>query len=265
MVLKIPYFAKLRKKTIFSFIFLQKTSFMGNRVGNIIFRYVVASVGLFMIAFAIALAIKSNLGTAPLSCVAYVLNLDIPGISVGAFTFLVNMVYILVQLAVLRKRFKLVSLMQVVASVVFGYMIDASLWMLGWLEPAGFGTRLLLILAAAAITALGTSIEVAANAWMVSAEMTVAAFSSTFGKEFGKVKMAAGPHSRRSDRPRNLAHGVLAGLSDALHRPAGREGLRRCSHVGFRRVTWEPWSDMVRNRRQIANLPGGGGRKLKKI
>ena len=120
---------------------------------------------------------------------AYVLNLDIPGISVGAFTFLVNMVYILVQLAVLRKRFKLVSLMQVVASVVFGYMIDASLWMLGWLEPAGFGMRLLLILAAAAITALGTSIEVAANAWMVSAEMTVAAFSSTFGKEFGKVKM----------------------------------------------------------------------------
>ena len=112
---------------------------MSNRVGNIIFRYVVASVGLFMIAFAIALAIKSNLGTAPLSCVAYVLNLDIPGISVGAFTFLVNMVYILVQLAVLRKRFKLVSLMQVVASVVFGYMIDASLWMLGWLEPAGFG------------------------------------------------------------------------------------------------------------------------------
>ena len=103
---------------------------MSNRVGNIIFRYVVASVGLFMIAFAIALAIKSNLGTAPLSCVAYVLNLDIPGISVGAFTFLVNMVYILVQLAVLRKRFKLVSLMQVVASVVFGYMIDASLWML---------------------------------------------------------------------------------------------------------------------------------------
>ena len=189
MVLKIPYFAKLRKKTIFSSIFLQNTSFMRNRVGNIIFRYVVASVGLFMIAFAIALAIKSNLGTAPLSCVAYVLNLDIPGISVGAFTFLVNMVYILVQLAVLRKRFKLVSLMQVVASVVFGYMIDASLWMLGWLEPAGFGVRLLLILAAAAITALGTSIEVAADAWMVSAEMTVAAFSSTFGKEFGKVKM----------------------------------------------------------------------------
>lgn len=162
---------------------------MASRTVNIIVRYAVASVGLFMIAFAIALAIKSNLGTAPLSCMAYVLNLDMPGVSVGTFTFLVNMLYILIQLAVLRRRFKAVHLMQVVASVLFGYMIDLSLWMLEWLEPTGFGIRLLLILAAAAVTALGTSIEVAANAWMVSAEMTVAAFSSTFHKEFGKVKM----------------------------------------------------------------------------
>ena len=69
---------------------------MGSKTGNVIVRYLVASVGLFMIAFAIALAIKSNLGTAPLSCLAYVLNLDMPGISVGVFTFIVNMFYILV-------------------------------------------------------------------------------------------------------------------------------------------------------------------------
>ena len=163
---------------------------MNHKTGNIVLRYMVATVGLFMIAFAIALAIKSNLGTAPLSCMAYVLNLEFTCISVGAFTFLVNMVYILVQLAVLRRNFRLSHLMQVVASVVFGYLIDISLWMLEWLEPAGFGVRILLILAAAAITALGTSIEVAADAWMVSAEMTVAAFSSTFSKDFGKVKMA---------------------------------------------------------------------------
>ena len=132
---------------------------MASRTVNIIVRYAVASVGLFMIAFAIALAIKSNLGTAPLSCMAYVLNLDMPGISVGTFTFLVNMLYILIQLAVLRRRFKAVHLMQVVASVLFGYMIDLSLWTLEWLEPAGFGIRLLLILAAAAVTALGTDID----------------------------------------------------------------------------------------------------------
>lgn len=162
---------------------------MSSRTGNVILRYTVASIGLFMIAFAIALAIKSNLGTAPLSCMAYVLNLDIPSISVGTFTFLVNMLYILVQLAVLRRRFKPGNLMQIVASIVFGYMIDASLWLVGWMEPAGFGIRVLLIVAAAAITALGTSIEVASNAWMVSAEMTVAAFTSTFNKPFGRVKM----------------------------------------------------------------------------
>ena len=162
---------------------------MSNRVGNIIFRYVVASVGLFMIAFAIALAIKSNLGTAPLSCVAYVLNLDIPGISVGAFTFLVNMVYILVQLAVLRKRFKLVSLMQVVASVVFGYMIDAGLWALGWIDCSAYWQLWLLVAAGIVLLGIGVAFAVASGAVPLAGEAMVVAVCRVLHSSFPRTKI----------------------------------------------------------------------------
>ena len=35
---------------------------------DLIKRYIVATVGLFIIAFGVALSLKSNLGTAPVSC-----------------------------------------------------------------------------------------------------------------------------------------------------------------------------------------------------
>ena len=152
-------------------------------------RYGVATIGLVFVALGVALSIISNLGTAPLSCPAYVLNLRFPVLSVGTFTLLVNTSYLFVQLALLRKDFKARYLTQVIASAVFGYMIDGCMWALSWLHPATFVARLGLTLLAALVTAFGVSVEVAADAWMLSAEMTVYAFSKVLRKPFGPVKI----------------------------------------------------------------------------
>ena len=79
--------------------------------------------------------------------------------------------------------------MQIVASALFGYLIDGCLWALSWLHPEGFAVRVGLTLLAALVTAFGVSIEVAANAWMLSAEMTVLSFSQTFNWKFHTVKV----------------------------------------------------------------------------
>ena len=162
---------------------------MASRTVNIIVRYAVASVGLFMIAFAIALAIKSNLGTAPLSCMAYVLNLDMPGISVGTFTFLVNMLYILIQLAVLRRRFKAVHLMQVVASVLFGYMIDAGLWALGWVDCSAYWQLWLLVAAGIVLLGIGVAFAVASGAVPLAGEAMVVAVCRVLHSSFPRTKI----------------------------------------------------------------------------
>ena len=156
---------------------------------DILRKYTVATVGLVFVALGVALSIISNLGTAPLSCPSYVLNLRWPRISVGTFTLLINTSLILVQLALLRRDFKAKYLMQIVASAVFGYMIDGCLWALAWLQPGTFAARLGLTLLAGVVTAFGVSIEVAADAWMLSAEMTVAAFSKVLRKPFSPIKV----------------------------------------------------------------------------
>lgn len=162
---------------------------MNAKLNNILVRYGIATVGLVLVALGVALSIISNLGTAPLSCPSYVLNLRWPALSVGTFTLLVNTSLILIQLAVWRRRFEWRYLMQIVASALFGYLIDGCLWALGWLHPAGFAARLGLTVLAGVVTALGVSLEVAGNAWMLSAEMTVLSFSQVFGWDFGRVKV----------------------------------------------------------------------------
>lgn len=165
-------------------------SFMKGKNDNLVLRYAVATAGLFLVAAGIALSIISNFGTAPLSCPPYILNLRFRQISVGTFTWIFNLLYIFVQVALLRKDFKASHLMQIAASVVLGYFIDACLLMFSWIGAGSFGVKLLLCVAASVCTAFGISLEVAGDAWMLSAEMTVSAVVKVTGKNFGSVKVA---------------------------------------------------------------------------
>ena len=151
-------------------------------------RYLASTIGLLFVALGIALTIISNLGTSPLSCPPYILSLwGKP--SVGEFTVMVNTALILVQLAVLRRQFKLKYLMQIPASFVFGYMIDFWLWALASVSPATLFARFALVIVSCIITAFGVSLEVGAQGWMLSAELTVYAFTKVSTKRFGTIKV----------------------------------------------------------------------------
>ncbi len=146
--------------------------------------------GLFLVALGIALSIISNLGTAPLSCPAYVLNLKFTTISVGTFTFIFNLLYIAIQLLLFRKNFKLRYLLQIVASAILGYFIDASMWLCSWAVTDVMVWRIVLSLVACILTAVGISMEVAADAWMLSAELTIFSICHVNNKfKFGTVKI----------------------------------------------------------------------------
>ena len=151
-------------------------------------RYIASTIGLLLVALGIALSIISNLGTSPLSCPAYLLSLW-GSLSMGEFTILINTGLILIQLGVLRGRFKLKYLMQIPASLVFGYLIDFWLWALSFLCPGTILARFSLIAAGAAISAFGVSLEVGAQGWMLSAEMTVYAFTKVCKADFSSIKI----------------------------------------------------------------------------
>ena len=72
---------------------------------HLVERYLWFVVGVAINSFAIALIAKANLGVGAISCVAFVLA-EASGLSFGAFTFVVNMLFIVAQIALLRRDFK---------------------------------------------------------------------------------------------------------------------------------------------------------------
>lgn len=160
-------------------------------VRNIFLRYGVATLGQFFVALGVALAVKSDLGQGPLPGPAFAISTaGVWGLSLGVWTFLVNCLLILIQVAILRKDFKWSYLMQIPASAVFGGLIDLSCWMLGWIGVGFLWQRILLVLAACLVTALGISIEVVSKGWMLSVEMTIMAISTVTRTKFNNVKVA---------------------------------------------------------------------------
>lgn len=164
---------------------------------SLIIKYSIGTLGLALVAIGVALSIKSDLGTAPVSCPPYVASL-IGGFNfmgfhvgtVGQYTMLMHMIFILLQIAMLRGKFKVSHLMQIPAAIVFGLLTDLAIWAFNWIEADTYSIRLLLMVLSIFLTALGISLEVAGKAWMLAAEMTNSAMSECFGIKFSNAKIS---------------------------------------------------------------------------
>jgi len=157
---------------------------------NVLKRYFVATLGLMLVAVGVALSIKSDLGTAPVSCPPYVLNLWNERLTVGEYTILMHFTFILAQVLMLRKRFKVSYLMQIPAALVFGILTDVAIWAFGWVDASSYLARMFLCILTVLVTALGVSMEVAGGAWMLAGEQTTAALSILTKAKFSTVKVA---------------------------------------------------------------------------
>lgn len=156
---------------------------------HLLARYGVATLGLVLVAFGVALSLKSNLGTAPISCPPAVFNLKWTHISVGTFTWMMHIILILFQLVLLRRKFKLSYLMQIPAAFVFGYLCDAAIWTCSFFEIHTYLGQMLLCLAAVVLTAVGLRIEILGNAWMIAGDQTIVVLSEVTGAKMSNVKI----------------------------------------------------------------------------
>ena len=145
--------------------------------------------GILINSFGIVLITKGALGTSQISSIPYVLSLQVPSISFGMFSFIMNMVYIVLQALLLRKQFKPFQLLQIVVNVVFSASIDVFMAMLSFYAPQQLFTRVLSAVAGCIVLAFGISVEVAPDLIMVPGEGIVAAISKVGGRRFGSVKV----------------------------------------------------------------------------
>ena len=158
-------------------------------MSTLIKRYFFFILGLIINSFGVAFITKSTLGTSQISSIPYVLSLKFTNLSFGQTTFIFNMLFILIQLLILKKDFHPIQFLQVLANILFSFFIDISMLVLAWLNPQTLTLRILSLLIGCAILAIGISVEVAPDVIKVPGEGIVHAISRVSGIEFGKVKI----------------------------------------------------------------------------
>ncbi len=180
------------------FIACRRTEGFPERIGDIamslrerIKRYIIMLIGVFLIAFAVAVITKSSLGTSSISAIPYSLHLIFSNISYGTFVALFNMLLAVGQIAILRSKTNWLDIIQqLILSAIFGSVVDFSMWILTNLNPTMYALRVLTAFGGVVIMAFGVFLTLQGRVGTMSADGIARAINTIVKKDFGLVKMS---------------------------------------------------------------------------
>ena len=158
------------------------------RLEHIPLRLLMLLVGFGVMAFGVAFSIKGALGTSPISSVPYVTGY-ISGLSVGTTTIIMNGIFMLLQIAILRRRYQWVQLLQFPAAIVFGLFIDGAGVVLQGVHYSNYLQQWVLCAIGIVLVGLGVSIEVTARLVPTAGEGVVLAICQVAPVKFGAMKV----------------------------------------------------------------------------
>ncbi|MCU6763127.1 Uncharacterized BCR%2C YitT family COG1284 [uncultured Roseburia sp.] len=150
-------------------------------------RYLFFFLGLYILAFGIALSAKASLGTSPVASIPYVLSLTLP-FTMGQLTIVIQSVYILIEILILRKNFRPFQLLQLGVVLLFGWFNDLSLTILSGVSPDHYAVQWFLCLLSTFIIGFGVSMEIRSGVLTLAVDGLVLTISKVLQAEFGKVK-----------------------------------------------------------------------------
>lgn len=159
-----------------------------DRVCEIVYRYAVLFVGLWILTFGVALSTKADIGISPLSSAPYVLS-TVWSWTMGDITIAMHIVFIATQIILLKKKTPMNVLLQIPVAFVFGYFTDMTLDLVADMPPPTYLGALSLCVISCVFTAIGVYLEFKAEVAVLAGEGLTIAFVKRFGWRFGSVKI----------------------------------------------------------------------------
>ena len=145
--------------------------------------------GFLILTFGIAISVKSNLGVSPVSSVPYTITC-IWGIEMGNATILFQSLLVLVQFLILRRRFQLRNLLQILVGVIFGYFTTFFNYLLHFAPtPDAIVIRVFMSLISTVFIAFGIFFYVSGDIMPLSIEGTTLTISQVTKKPFPTIKL----------------------------------------------------------------------------
>lgn len=168
---------------------------MKDRIISFCWQHILLLCSLFVMTLGVALCVRSMLGSSVISVLPYVFqeagsNGLVPDFTIGQYTYLMNAVFVALQILILRKKFELVQLFQLVIGFLFGMLLDLNMIITQFIIPDSIIDKSITQIAGCTVLAFGISLEVRCGSVTMPGEGLPVAISRVARKEFHKVKLA---------------------------------------------------------------------------
>lgn len=151
--------------------------------------------GLFIITIGINISKMSALGISPVSSIPRACEV-IWGFTLGTTTMIIYCILVVLQIVVLRKKFKLTNLLGVPLTIVFGWMVDITgtdpnafgHLLLNFPRPESYPVKLIYLVVSVIVIGVGVFLYLRPHWIPMPAEGLAGAISEVSGKTFGDCK-----------------------------------------------------------------------------
>ena len=163
---------------------------MKDQTGNIVFRYGLFIIGLFIAALGVAFSTKAGLGTSPVASVPYSVSLMSPLLSFGGWLNLWSVIQISIQVLLLRRNCKPVEIaIQTVLAFAYGYMTNFSVSLIKGLTVDTYPKQFACMIFSCFILGFGIWLQFNGGVAMLPGEAMNRAIGFVTGKKYENIKI----------------------------------------------------------------------------
>lgn len=165
-----------------------------NRIADFVWQHCLLLVSLYVMTLGVVLCVRSNMGSSVISSAPLAFSMAgadglVPPLSIGNYTNILNTIFVVGQIFILRKKFELIQLLQLVIGFVFGALIDLNMSLTSSIECIGLLSQSLTQLAGCTVMGFGIAMEVRCGSITMPGEGLPVAIGRCLGMPFAKVKI----------------------------------------------------------------------------
>lgn len=149
---------------------------------------------MYFMTLGVSLCVRSNLGSGVISAIPMSFTLAgeeglAPGLTIGGYTNIMNIILVLAQILVLRRRYEKVQLFQLLVGFLFGAMLDVNMWLTSVFSYTALCNQIIAQLAGATVLGIAVAAEIKCGSVTMPGEGIQVAISRVTGKPFPIVKI----------------------------------------------------------------------------
>ncbi len=166
-----------------------------NKVIGFVWQHVLLILSMYFMTFGVALCVRSNLGSGVISSIPMSFSLAgeaglAPGWTIGGYTNVMNILLVMAQILILRKRFEPIQLFQLLVGFVFGALLDINMWITSLFSSyEALYSQIIAQLAGATILGCAVAIEIRCGSVTMPGEGIQVAIARVTGRPFPTVKI----------------------------------------------------------------------------